>query len=280
MSFSIATCRALALALIAVTGTGVAAPARAGVIVTSVGNPSFVPTDFHQFAAPIGTAASGYAEFTQTMQAILPPPDHVLNPILGIGPGAPHAGPYDQEISQGVLANGFAESSMFTTSQYSNGTGVFLAFMLVPGPNSPTGSSPDFASGPIIPNQIFPLSIDASTFTNGTFNDALAQFQVPAIDQVPGFEGLDGYSHSPLFFADNFDFASRPISGDYEYRISLLDAAGNGYQITAEFQVVPEPSSWVMAVFGGLVVGGVVFRHRWAGGECRVFPRSATTHSP
>ena len=265
MRFFLSARRALVLFLASLCVIGVGPIARAGVIVTTVGTPTFVPTDFHVFAAPIGTAATGYAEFTQTMQAILPPPNHVLNPILGIGPGAPHAGPYDQEMGEGVAANGFVESTTFPTADYSNGTGVFLVFMLVPGPGSPTGSSPDFASGPIIPNAIFPLTIDGSTFTNGTLNDVLSQFQVPAIDQIPGFEGLEGHSHIPFFFADNFDFAARPVTGNYEYRISLLDTAGNGYQIVAPFEVVSEPSSWVIIVSGCLALGGLaVHRQRVA----------------
>jgi hypothetical protein len=240
----------LGAALLSLLVLGVDATARAGVLVTTVGTPTFAPVDFHLFAAPIGTAASGYAEFIETQQAILPPPDHILNPILGIGPGTPHAGPYDQEIGNGVASAGFVQSTVFSTSQYSNGAGVFLAFMLVPGANSPTGSSPDFPSGPIIPNVNFPLTIDGGTYTNGVLNDALGQFQVPAIDQVPGFAGLDGHSHIPFFFADNFDFASNPVAGEYEYRISLLDAADNGYQIVASFQVVPEPASLVLMAIG------------------------------
>ncbi len=263
MRFFLLNRRALVLFLASWCVIGASAVARASVIVTTVGAPTFVPTDFHMFAAPIGTEATDYAEFGQTMQAILPPPNHVSNPILGIGPGAPHAGPYDQEIGQGVAANGFVEATTFPTTDYSNGAGVFLAFMLVPGPGSSTGSSPDFASGPIIPNALFPLTIDGETFTNGTLNDSLGQFQVPAIDQVPGFSDLEGHSHIPFFFADNFELAMQPVTGDYEYRISLLDAAGNGYQIVAPFQVVPEPSSLAMMVGAYLVLGGLALRRRW-----------------
>ena len=88
---------------------------------------------------------------------------------------------------------------------------------------------------------------------------------MPAIDQIPGFEGLEGHSHIPFFFADNFDFAARPVTGNYQYRISLLDTAGNGYQIVAPFEVVSEPSSWVIIVSGCLALGGLaVHRQRVA----------------
>ena len=171
----------------------------------------------------------------------MPPPNHVPNPIVGIGPGAPHAGPYDHEIGQGVAANGFVELTTFPTADYSNGVGVILGFMVVPGPGSSTGSSPDFASGPIIPNASFPLTFTADTFTNGVFNDTSGPYSVPAIDQigVPAFAGLDGYSHLPYFLADNFSFAKYMVTGDYEYRISVLDAAGNGYNIVAPFRWSP-----------------------------------------
>ena len=55
------------LGITVVTLAAIVAPtARAAVVVTTVGTPTFVPIDFHLFAAPIGTAATSYAEFLQT----------------------------------------------------------------------------------------------------------------------------------------------------------------------------------------------------------------------
>lgn len=240
--------------------------AKADVNVTKVGDPTFVPTDFHLFAAPIGTEATGYAEFLGTLQSILSPPQHADVPGLGIGPGIPHAGPYDQEMGKGVIGAGFVEATTFTTAQFSNGTAVFLGFMLVPGPNAPSGSSPDFASGPIMANAMFPLNFVSDTFTDGTFNDT-GKSEVPAISTVPGFESLAGHSHIPLFTADNFDFASNDVPGAYEYRITLRDAAGNGYDVVAPFQVqaIPEPATWMTLCLGVLLLGAREVRHRQRG---------------
>lgn len=249
-----------ATALVLLCSAFVCTTARATVTFTAIGTPGYLPVDLHLFSAPIGTAASGYAEFAQTQAALLPPPNHLPNPQLGIGPGAPHAGPYTEEFAQGLAANVFVDASTFTTTQYLNGNGVYFVFMLVPASGSPNGSSPDFASGPIVPNSIFPLKVTGGTFTNGVSNDALADFEVPPLDLAIGFPGLDGHSHIPFIFGDNFDFSILPvIAGDYEYRIGIRDNAANGYDIVAQFQVlaVPEPRSWMLLVIGGLAVGGL-----------------------
>ena len=108
------------------------------------------------------------------------------------------------------------------------------------------------------------MTVNGSTLTNGVINDVLAQFQTPAIDQVPGFAGLDGHSHVPFFLVDSFEFAARPIPGDYEYQISIIDAANNGYNISASFEVlaVPEPSIWMTTSIASIAVGGLALRRR------------------
>ena len=109
MVSSLASLRRLAFrsALLSLLVIGIEATARGDIVVTTLGTPAFAPADFHLFAAPIGTAATGYAEFAEMQQAILPPPDLMLNLVLGIGPGAPLAGPYDHEIGDGVSNAGF-----------------------------------------------------------------------------------------------------------------------------------------------------------------------------
>jgi hypothetical protein len=50
---------------------------------------------------------------------------------------------------------------------------------------------------------------------------------------------VDGHSHFPIFFADNSSFGSGgPISGHYEYRVTMTDTAGNGWSITVAFTVL------------------------------------------
>jgi hypothetical protein len=213
---------------------------------TPIGHPTWKPVDFHLFSAPIGTVASGYAEFYTTMQNLLPPPNHVRNDAFGgVGPGAPHQPPYNTELAQGVANLGYHEGQPFNPSEFSNGNGVWLAWMTVPNPGT-TGSSPDFASGPIIPNSLFRIHIYGVTIrNNASFNPYVADFKVPALDATidPLFDGVEGHSHFPVFIADNMDFgpAGTKPQGSYEYQIKMMDQQGNGWSIVARFTVTARP---------------------------------------
>ena len=214
-------------------------------VVAKTGNPAWNVVDAHTVTAPLGTADDGYAEFGATLASILPPPHHLPHPQLGIGPGAAHPGPYDTEMGAGVAANGYAEKAAFTASDFSNGQAVYLAFTLTPD-GSALGSSPDFASGPIISNTLCPIHSVFETWKNGALFDQTGSFDVPALNDpqlTPSFN-VDGHSHIPMFYADNFDFAFDPaagIAGEYQFRITLTDALGNGYSLVDSFTVTPEP---------------------------------------
>jgi hypothetical protein len=218
-----------------------APPPAQGVRLTPIGAPTWKPVDFHLFSAPIGTAASNYAEFLDTMLAVLPPPNHVFHPALGVGPGAPHAPPYGSELADGVDDLGFNEGVRFDTAEFSNGEGVWLAWMNVPAPGT-TGSSPDFSSGPIIPNALFPIHFSGINVHNGKYFSNLGAADVPPLDGDlnPPFN-VDGHSHFPIFFADNADFgpSGAKLRGSYEFQIVITDQLGSGWRITAHFAVAP-----------------------------------------
>jgi len=215
-------------------------PPTRGVHLEKVGHPAWKPVDFHIFSAPIGTAETGYAEFGETAAAILPPPNHLPHPDLGIGPGAPHSPPYTSEIANGLALLGYHEGTHFQTDEFSNGMGVWLIWMAIPAPGT-IGSSPDFTSGPIIPNSLFPIHAQGQTFRNGKLYDPyLADYDVPALDSnlnPPFF--VDGHSHFPMFTAENSDFGppGSKIEGKYEFRMSIIDSTGNGWEIETKFTV-------------------------------------------
>ena len=113
---------------------------------------------------------------------------------------AAHAGPYGTEIAEGVANSGYVDSQVYHPTDFDGQpNGVYFVFMNVPDPGT-TGSSPDFASGPIISNDLFPISVSAEFLHNG---DVIANdsFDVPLLDDAlnPPFD-VDGHSHFPLFF--------------------------------------------------------------------------------
>jgi len=219
-----------------------APPPTQGIHLTPIGNPIWKPADLHLFAVPIGTAATGYAEFLKTIFELFPPPNHLPHQDLGVGPGIPHQPPYTSEMATGVAALGFHEGVHFKMSEFSNGMGVMLAWMVVPAPGT-MGSSPDFAYGPIIPNTLFPIHFFYKDLHNGVAFSDNPDATVPPLDSnlIPPFN-VDGHSHFPSFFADNADFALscvKKLNGSYEYQITMIDSSGSGWRIKAHFTVAP-----------------------------------------
>jgi len=205
-----------------------------------IGHPTWKPVDFHLFAAPFGPDA----ELGAIARSILPEPNHRSFPDVLVGPGAPHAPPYTAELAVGVGAAGFHEGVRFTTSEFSEGMGVFLAWMNVPAPGT-TGSSPDFARGPIIANRLFPVWAFAGSTHNGRTFDPDLSHGVYAPNEN-GFN-VDGASHFPVFVGTNADWgpSGAPLAGSYTYKIEMRDAVvpaaswGDGWLIEVDFTIAP-----------------------------------------
>lgn len=227
----------VALAQSAPAGTGNGEP---GVQMKPIGNPIWKPVDFHVYTAAIGTADDGYAEFQQNSIAVLPPPKHQACADLGIGPGTPHQPPYNNEIDHNLDQTNFRESLVFRVPEFSPPNAVWATWMTVPWPGT-VGSSPDFTSGPIIPNTLFPIHVAGQAFRNNqAWDPYLLAFDVPPLtDQLSCPFSVDGHSHFPIFLADNTSFGSGPPTGHYEYRVTMTDTTGNGWSITVRFKVRP-----------------------------------------
>jgi hypothetical protein len=231
----------VASAIVPIFSVSAGPPPAQGVRATPIGNPAWKPVDFHLFAAPVGTAATGYAEFGETALALLPPPNHVFHPDLLVGPGAPHPPPYDTELRDGVANLAFHEGVHFVSSEFSNGSGIYLVWMTVPAPGA-VGSSPDFASGPIIPNSLFPMHLVAISEHNGKLYSTPGDNYVPPLDASldPPFD-VDGPSHFPFFLADNADFSltGAKLNGSFQWTITMTDITGNGWHIEVHFTIGP-----------------------------------------
>jgi hypothetical protein len=204
---------------------------------TKVGTPIWKPGDFQLFSAPASPFPTAF--------------NSVLDKLLPLeGPGAavytPHAGPYDHELSTNAAAAGFVNQSVFPVSAITfDPNAVYFAIMLLPDPGV-TGSSRDFASGPVIPNSLFPFSTHAEMWLDGALVETL---QDGPLNIRAGDVPFDGASHRAPSQAVWYPWAdpnAGPL-GSHEIRWSLRDNQGNGWDMSAPFTVVPEPSAFVLA---------------------------------
>jgi hypothetical protein len=200
---------------------------------TKIGAPIWMPVDFQLFSAP----ATPFAQEFGTVYSTLLPYDAPT-----ATPYTPHAPPYDTELSAGALAGGYVSQSVFTPDAITlHPNGVYFAFMLVPDPGI-TGSSRDFTSGPVIPNSLFPIAYNADAWLDGVLVDRL-----PGVDAIipvqPRDVAFQGTSHLPslqaIWHPWDDDLTVGPL-GDYDFRLSIRDTGGSGWDVIAPFQVIPE----------------------------------------
>jgi hypothetical protein len=250
---------AIAVALVAFMSCAAWADAPA-IGLTKVGSPIWKPTDFQLFTAP---AAPFPDAFVGVLDQLLP----LEGP--GVPTYTPHAGPYDMELSTNAAAAGFVNQQVFPESAIVlNPNGVYLVQMWVPDPGI-TGSSRDFASGPVIPNSLFPFTSHAEMWLDGvkveTLQDQMVNIR-PDAPGKPGDVGFDGASHRAPSQVVWYPWADDPNAGPtgyHEIRWSLRDNQGYGWDIVAPFTVVPEPAAGLMVLVGAIgVVAAVRGRRR------------------
>ncbi|TWT41903.1 Cortical protein marker for cell polarity [Phycisphaerae bacterium RAS1] len=169
------------------------------------------------------------------------------HPQLGIGPGAPHAPPYDAEVAVGLAANNWLDDDTFTLAEFAKGNAVMLTLMTVPvgGGSGAVGRTPDSLNGLMIPNTIFPIGFSIESLVGGQPFSPAFVISVPALDTNldPPFPNIDGHSHSPVFAFDSAEFANAgaAVIGPHEYRVQARDQLGHGWDIVATFSVAAEP---------------------------------------
>jgi hypothetical protein len=250
------TTRAAVVALLAaccLTAAWAAPAAAAAPVIglTQVGSPIWRPGDFQMFTAPADPFPGA---FFATLDSLLP----LEGP--GVPVYTPHAGPYATELSTNAAAAGLVNQQVFPTSAITlNPNGVYFMFMMLPSPGV-TGSSRDFASGPIIPNSLFPFTTHSEMFLDGASVETLQDgtFGIRAGDMT-----FDGASHRAPSQVVWYPWANDPNAGpngSHEIRWSLRDNQGNGWDMVAPFTVVPEPGSITLLL---AAVAGLAARKRF-----------------
>ncbi len=205
---------------------------------TKIGAPTWKPADFQLFSAP---AAPFPTEFNHVYDTLAP----LDGPSVVVY--TPHAPPYDTELSTGAAAGGYVNQSVFDRNAILlQPNAVYFAFMLLPDPGI-TGSSRDFASGPVISNSVFPLSSNVDVWLDGLLVDRLLGSDVDKVSVGLEDEPFQGTSHLPgieaVWYPWDDDYSAGPL-GSYELRWSLRDVGGSGWNMVAPFQVVSLPGDF------------------------------------
>ena len=233
-----------AIVLVAVpTGPSLADTLSIGL--TKIGSPIWKTGDFQLFTAP---AAPFPDAFFDTLDSLLP----LEGP--GVAVYTPHAPPYDNELSTNAAAAGFVNRHVFPKSAITlDPNGVYFTFMMLPDPGV-TGSSRDFASGPVIPNSLFPMTSKAEMYLNGVKVETLQDQSIPLRAGDMPHTGASHRGPSQVVWHPWADDPNAGPLGSHEIRWTLTDNQGNGWNMVAAFQIVPEPAACVLAILGTIGV--------------------------
>jgi hypothetical protein len=216
----------LAVAAFTAVQPGQSAAQPPTVKLTQIGAPIWRPVDFQLFSAPREPDA-GAATF------------RALEPLQPLGPGepytTPHGPPYDTELSTNAAAAGFLNRSVFPRNAITNDpNAIFFAYLLLPDPGI-TGSSRDFASGPVIPNSLFPITRSGTVWKDGALS---YEYEESSIVVRLSDQPFDGSSHRSS--GQNYWNSGDDNVGNYEFHRSLRDAQGNGWDFVTPFRIVAE----------------------------------------
>jgi len=244
---------------------------------TAVGDPLYSVVDVTLFTVPV-LGPQGEDRFP-TIEAGLQPHHGRYFTSLGaplLLPALPHQPPYDIELSGNVAAVGGRPGSVFRPADLRIPYGIMLVHTIVPGEGAPFGESFDFANGPVLPLDIYPLTEtleirlnNGAVIPGGPFESRPLQDVGVVTDEAGNtvdFGGLlESHYHvvyqplvAPPFVPD------AALLGGYEWRFSVRDAQGNGWDVSTPFSVVPEPSSIVSCLLAVVVVAATRIRIRRA----------------
>jgi hypothetical protein len=181
---------------------------------------------------------------------------HRLYRDAGIfGPGKVHLPPYDEELSMLAAAKAdprgvptpMLPRQQYTLAEYTAPSGIVLLFSLVPSVGAPMGLAAEFDDGPIIPNSVFPLSIDPDVYLNDELRQPAGDTEYPGYDMLREPVRVDddgnpieveGASHVILAFPLNDTFAGG--TGQFQYQVRIIDRNSEGWLVMAPFTVTDD----------------------------------------
>jgi len=198
--------------------------------------PIWEPTGAIMFSTPL-TSDQDYGALVQDVLV----PNHVRYATEGVfGPGVIHGPPYDTELAG--LAKALGPRQFFRRSTFGS-PALSIVYMLsvVPRAGAPIGRSVDLTSGPMIPNALFPMRVEANLLGPPILDASFAS-TMPGYDMFSPAIDAEGASHFVLAFRTNSGFATdgAPGIGAYYLQIRIIDATGAGWDSYLRFDVVAD----------------------------------------
>jgi hypothetical protein len=203
---------------------------------SKIGSPLWEPTGILAITGELGTDLDSYVEFLSSFVE----PNHAWddNDFL-VAPAVAHAGPYDDELFELATTAGYVAKQTFTEEEFTAPNGVTIMMNFIPSAGAATGSSFDFASGPIIPNALFPIDQEGGMFRNGVIYDDAFENSFAGFHELMPPIVKEGASHFVWFFGESTFFGppDAAAAGSYELRLNFIDSTGAGWRVTVPFTV-------------------------------------------
>ena len=207
-----------------------------GCSVMEVKTPAWKLAGAFMTGAPVGSPESGIDAYYEWLNALLSPNHELMDGVYG--PGVAHAAPYEDELFELLKVAGGSAKQSFTAAEFGGLNGVALFLAAVPNAGASYGSSADFVSGPILPNELFPFYVDGDLYRNGVLYDDAFDGLFPGYNAFSTPIEKDGPSHLVLPFGENSSyFPDVDGAGSYVFRISILDTSDSGWVVDVPFTV-------------------------------------------
>jgi hypothetical protein len=222
---------------------------RGDITLTQHGSPLFEPVGFVQTSIPWGHGVD-WGEYNHFLDDLHEPFHEHYGESAGRNRGrvtslpiGAHDGPYEDELRHALAKSGFVNSDVFSAEDVHEPKAILRQFNLVPFSDAPERASPDSKLDFVIPNEVFPLTINWEIHHDGRREFAF-DWTILGLDDLPEFSGLSP-SHVPhADLSYGFGGLSQMV-GDYEDRWRISDKNGNGWTLVSEWETVRTPSAIV-----------------------------------
>lgn len=231
------------LALVgAATLAGCAGPAglecdAPGVVIEPMGVPAWRMTTPVAFSAPYDDGEL----LVQTVRRLFPNPLWGLESGGRIVAGNPSSQPFDTYVQDQVAELGWDTGPVFSTSQFSGGPAVYIAFLLLPAEGATMGRSSDSPDEdvPIIPHSLYGFGGGGSVLRDCEVFDPGRELRWDA--PPPSAGAFDGQSRIAVLLIDSYDLrlpeSDAVPEGTYLHEQTIRDTVGAGYRFSVQFEV-------------------------------------------